>query len=91
MHKYENCSIAIVVDHVNSSSYVLKKMVKIETIDKTLLRILSRMIYEEPKKWVDTPLSLSPPMGISHLEAHSNRGQTSSLVYGTDMVMVPLA
>lgn len=40
------------VDHVNSSHYYLQGN-GLADASKTLLRILSRTVYEEPKRWAD--------------------------------------
>lgn len=50
------------IDHVKSSSYYPHRNGQAKATNKALLRILSRMVYEEPKKWGD--FSLSRSLGI---------------------------
>lgn len=39
------------IDHVRSTPYYLQGNGQAEATNKTLLRILSRMVYKEPKRW----------------------------------------
>lgn len=41
------------IDHVKSSLYHLQESGQEEVTKKTLLRVLNRMINEEPKRWVN--------------------------------------
>ncbi|EOX99301.1 Uncharacterized protein TCM_007935 [Theobroma cacao] len=82
------------VDHVKLTSYCLKKNSQTEATNKTLLKVLSRMVHDDPKMWHDAiPVTL-------WAYRTSKRALTNAtpffLVYGTKTILpveilVPLA
>lgn len=75
------------VDHMRSSPYYLQMNSQVEATNKTLLRILNRMVYDEPKQWT---CFLSLVLWANCiLKCTSTRTTPFSLVYKTE-AMVPI-
>lgn len=81
------------VDNVKSSPYYPQGNGQVEATNKTPLRILSWMVYEEPKRWAFISLVLWSYRTLKHI---STQAIPFSLIYGAEVVvpveiMVPSA
>lgn len=73
------------IDHIKSTPYYPQGNGQAEATNKTLLRILSRMVYEEPKRWSDhLPLVL---WAYRTSKRTSTQATPFSLIYGTEAVV----
>ena len=73
------------VDHVKSSPYYPKGNGQAEATNKTLLKILSRMVHEEPKLWCEAlPVAL---WAYRTSKRAPTKATPFSLVYGTEAVL----
>lgn len=74
------------VDHVKSTPYFPQDNGQAEATNKTLMRILSRMVYDEPKRWAEfIPLVL---WAYRTSKRTSRQATTFSLVYGAEAVVL---
>lgn len=73
------------VDHVKSTPYYPKGNGQAEATNKTLLKVLSRMVHEEPKMWYDAlPVAL---WAYRTSKREPTKATPFSLVYGTEAML----
>ena len=71
------------VDHVKSTPYYPKGNGQVETTKKTLLKVLSRMVYEDTKMWSD---ALHVAFWAS-MTSKPTKATLFLLVYGTEVIL----
>ncbi|XP_017978214.1 PREDICTED: uncharacterized protein LOC108662395 [Theobroma cacao] len=74
------------VDHVKSTPYYLKGNGQAKATNKTLLKVLSRMVHEEQKMWHDALLVALWAYKTS--KSGPTKATLFSLVYGTEVVLL---